>query len=121
MSRPKKNLVSQQAMSARLRHLILDCLHIPIEHCSVQLGYSNSSVLRKAIAGQCFIDVEKLELLSKIVDENGNVANIHWLITGQGTPTFKVDSKEKSENAILYAKLDTLPECKKKALITLLN
>lgn len=108
-------------MSHRLKHLVIDCLGISVEQCSSHMGYANSSVLRKAMTGSCFIDPEKLNALARIANLEGMSANIHWIITGDGTPMIKKHDPLTEDERLILKKLDTLSSAKKAALITLLN
>jgi hypothetical protein len=121
MARTKKNTQLLLEMSSRLRHLVTDCLDASIEQSSLEMGYANSSVLRKAMSGQCFIDPEKLNYLSNIMNTDGTSANLHWLITGIGQPLLKRYSTATENNNTLLSKLDTLSPDKKAALATLLD
>lgn len=121
MPRAKKNTQLQKEMSKRLKHLVTNCLGISIEQCSTQMGYANSSVLRKAMAGNCFIDPEKLNSLALIVNIEGMSANIHWIITGDGAPMLKKHATWTADDLLILSKLDALPSSKKAALITLIN
>lgn len=71
--------------------------------------------------GSCFIDPEKLNALAQITNLEGMSANIHWIITGDGTPMIRKNGSLRENEHLLLNKLDTLPPSKKAALITLLN
>jgi hypothetical protein len=104
-------------MSSRLHFLINECLDVSVEECSRILGYANSSPLRKAMSGLCFIDSEKLVTLSSIKNSEGLYANLHWLITGNGPKLLKCNECDEMEE--LLKKLRALPENKIKAIIQL--
>ncbi|MBR8843170.1 hypothetical protein [Pseudoalteromonas sp. JC3] len=106
-------------MSSRLRYLIHECLDVSVEECSKLLGYANSSPLRKAMSGDCFVDSEKLVRLSLIKNSEGSSVNLHWLITGSG-PTL-LSSYKPVEQGNMFMKLKTLPPDKVKAIIQLLD
>ena len=108
-------------MSHRLKQLVMDCLGISVEQCSSHMGYANSSPLRKAMAGNCFIAPEKLNALAHIVNREGMSANIHWIITGDGTPMIRKHGFLTEDYSLILKKLDTLPSAKKAALIALLD
>lgn len=117
LARTKKNRQLLEDMSSRLSYLVNECLDISIEDCSRLMGYANSSPLRKAMVGQCFIDSEKMVVLSTVKNSKNQSANLHWLMTGRGKPlltdNFELDN--------LLAKLNLLPEHKVKAIIQLLD
>ncbi|MEI8704702.1 hypothetical protein [Pseudoalteromonas sp. B62] len=119
MARTRKDPNISKEMSYRLRYLINECIDASVEECSSILGYANSSPLRKAMAGHCFVDTERLILLSSIKSAEGFYANLHWLLTGLGQPLLK-DSKVQGSNADLK-KLMSLPQNKLKAIIELLD
>lgn len=108
-------------MSSRLRHLVIDCLEVSIEECSIDMGYANSSVLRKAISGHCFVDPEKLSALSKIKNHDDSSPNIHWLITGEGQALIRRGLDGNVKHSDLYRKLEALSPDKRAALATLLG
>jgi len=120
MPRTLKNEKIRRSMCDRLKTLVEIHLKMSIKDISKLLGYSNTTVLRRAWKGEVFPDTEKLATLAKIKNIDGSLPNIHWLITGQGPPLLP---KQKGGN-MTYIKLNNaiaaLPVVKAKSLLSLL-
>lgn len=74
-----------------------------------------------SLSGGCFIDPEKLFALSKCFNRDGQMANIHWIITGKGEPLLKEDCEGAKDINALLKKVSSLPPEKKNALSKLLK
>lgn len=120
MPRLLKNKKIRQSMCIRLKELVEDHLKMSLRDVSEMLGYANTTVLRRVWKGEVFPDTEKLVSLAKLKNKDGSIPNIHWLITGQGSPLL-ADKQGKSET---YTKLNnvvsSLPVAKVESLLNLL-
>jgi hypothetical protein len=50
------------------------------------LGYANSATLARMRRGEAFLDPERLARLAAIAIFENTYANLHWVLTGQGSP-----------------------------------
>lgn len=75
-------------MCARLV-AIIDLSELSDSKISRHLGYSNQTTLAKARRGETFPDVERLSRLAGL-SVRGAQANLHWIITGRGSPFLPV-------------------------------
>jgi hypothetical protein len=53
---------------------------------SERLGYANPTTLSSVRRGVVFPDVERLAQLGRVILNSGISPNLHWIITGDGTP-----------------------------------
>lgn len=119
MSRPKKDIQLKREMCQRLQVLIKEYAACSLSECSSQLGYANSTVLRKALAGEVFLDTERLYKLANLKTKDGLSPNLHWLITGEGSPTLPRESTSIHMHATSL--LRAMPTNKLKSLVDFLE
>lgn len=121
MSRTRKNQKLQKAMCGRLIALAEKHLRTSIEDLSKELGYANSSSLRRVWKGEAFPDTERLVRLSQLETSDGATPNIHWLITGQGDPVWSPNRLNRTERKKIWTAIEQLPRSKVNALVNLLK
>lgn len=107
-------------MCRRLKSLAEDHLKMPMPDLARELGYANTTVLARAWKGETFPDTEKLAKLANIQAANGLMPNIHWLITGVGTPLLRTPQAKNNVRNQLSSLVDALPEEKATSLLCLL-
>lgn len=72
-------------MCARLSAM-LDSTRISDSEISRLLGYANPATLARMRRGEAFLDSERLATLGQLKIFAGACPNLHWVLTGQGTP-----------------------------------
>jgi len=117
MSRTRKDAALRKAMCARLKSLAEDYLNLRLNELSVQLGYVNSTVLRKVWNGVAFPDTERLAMLAKLKTPSGARPNIDWIITGRGSPILSVEAQDDE----LMQEISKLSKTKSKYLLKFLS
>lgn len=51
------------------------------------LGYANATTIQAIRRGEALPDITRIaEHIDKLTNKNGDVLNLHWLITGMGQP-----------------------------------
>lgn len=93
MSRSHRDKSSRQAFSDRLKKLIEGELKASVGEVASALGYQDPSTLRSAMAGRCGVDLNRLTLLASWSKKNGTPVNLHWLLTGDGSPLLQQRSE----------------------------
>ncbi len=73
-----------QQMCTRLTNA-LDTLNLSDRELAQVLGYANASTLSRVRRGEAFVDVERLERLSRFSAARGQHLDLNWIITGSGT------------------------------------
>lgn len=64
---------------------------------SRRLGYANQTTIQAVKRGSALPDFARIALYrDQLRDRRGGILNLHWLITGEGTPFIKVDSDVES-------------------------
>lgn len=96
MSRPSKNRSVMREMCARLSAL-LDSMRCSDAEISRLLGYANSATLARMRRGEAFLDSERLARLAAITICGNACANLHWILTGQGSPLLGVGGTKQLE------------------------
>lgn len=82
-----------KAMCARLS-AALDALIRSDAEVSRLLGYANSTTLARMRRGETFVDSERLATLGRVVFAKGVSINLHWILTGQGSPLIGSEADE---------------------------
>ena len=108
-------------MCNRLKTLVEDHLKISIKDAAILLGYSNTTVLRRAWKGEVFPDTEKLASLARVTNIDGSTPNIHWLISGEGAPLIPYAKEEHKTYIQLNNIVASLPIEKAKSLLNILT
>lgn len=85
MSRPAKNRPVMREMCARLSAL-LDSMRCSDAEISRLLGYANSATVARMRRGEAFLDPERLARLAAVAICENSCVNLHWVLTGQGSP-----------------------------------
>lgn len=78
---------------------VVDLLDKNEKRVSDLLGYANQTTLTKVRKGGTFVDAEKLHKLATIEIVDNVVANLHWIVAGQGLPFTNVVDSNKSDLA----------------------
>lgn len=121
MARSQKNAVLRMDMCSRLQALAEKHLKISMRDLSDKLGYSNTTVLRRAWKGEVFPDTERLAILATIKTKTDRIPNIHWLITGEGTPLIEPPKKISSRKSDLIRVVKSLSPTKADSLLNILD
>ena len=85
-------------MCGRFVRLMDDVLGLSTGEMANKLGYTTTATIAKVRRMETFPDMERLKQLATIKTEDGSWPNIHWLITGEGTPL--VLGKEKGARRV---------------------
>lgn len=85
MARRKRNqqLLREQCSRVTVLLSFLDRTETAISHA---LGHANASTLHRVRKGTAFLDSESLAKLGTIEVRGLAVPNLHWVLTGAGTP-----------------------------------
>jgi hypothetical protein len=86
MTQTRRDDKLKRVLGERLRELVDDHLAIGWEDLAVQLGYANSSTLRRVRDGDSFLSVEKMARLAAVTAGDGRRVSVDWLLTGLGDP-----------------------------------
>lgn len=121
MARSQKNAVLRMDMCSRLQALAEKHLKISMRDLSDKLGYSNTTVLRRAWKGEVFPDTERLAILATIKTKTDRTPNIHWLITGEGPPLIEPQKKISSRKSDLIRVVKSLSPTKADSLLNILD
>lgn len=120
MARSQKDEILRRAMCQRLQELAENHLKMPMKVLSDKLGYSNTTVLRRAWKGEVFPDTERLATLATLKTQSQLVPNIHWLITGEGQPLIDASPKRISSKKTLIKVVNSLTKSKADSLLNFL-
>lgn len=90
MTQTRRDDKLKRVLGERLRELVDDHLAIGWEDLAAQLGYANSSTLRRVRDGDSFLSVEKMARLAVVTAANGRRVSVDWLLTGIGDPLREV-------------------------------
>jgi hypothetical protein len=113
--RVKKNQKIQQQLCRRFVELLEAHLGLTDAQAARALGYKNPATLWKIRRAETFVDVERLVTLARI--GGGRTPNIHWLLTGEGTPLIATTGRETSQAIRLISQLN---RSQQRALIALI-
>ncbi len=85
MGRRKRNQKLLREQCSRITVLLsfIDKTETAISH---ELGHANSSTLSRIRDGTTFLDSESLAKLGALEIRGVAVPNLHWVLTGSGTP-----------------------------------
>ena len=97
MTQTRRDDKLKRVLGERLRELVDGHLAIGWEDLAVQLGYANSSTLRRVRDGESFLSVEKMARLAAVTARDGRRVSVDWLLTGLGDPLR--DSAPTAQNA----------------------
>lgn len=86
MTQTRRDDKLKRVLGERLRELVDDHLAVGWEDLAAQLGYANSSTLRRVRDGDSFLSVEKMARLAVVTAGNGRRVSVDWLLTGIGDP-----------------------------------
>ncbi len=89
-------------MCARLS-AVMDMLGSSDARISTQLGYTNQTTLSQMRRGATFPDVEKLASFGQLVIAGNATPNLHWVLTGVGSPFMPADLNANSAQPTLAA------------------
>lgn len=122
MKKNKNDQVYLKEFSERFTVLIDSQIIIKLNDLAKRLGYENQSTIGRVKKGKVPLSSEKLALLASIKTSNGETINLHWLITGHGTPILRSTPVHEDEPGLKYLAeiFNNLPERKLKALKTIL-
>lgn len=65
------------------------------------LGYKNATVLSRARHGHTSLSAEKLQALARLTLESGANVSLHWLLTGEGSPTTEARTRASQAEDVL--------------------
>ena len=85
MARTRGNANHRQAVATRL-DWVLDALGCPLHDVADALGYRDSSTLSAARRGRSVLEASRLAQLARWCEGHGRPLDLHWLLTGDGTP-----------------------------------
>jgi hypothetical protein len=102
VSRTKKDPVLLGQMCARLR-VVLDLTGLKDAELSQRLGYANATTLSGVRRGVVFPDAERLVALGGMVLMGGAYPNLHWILTGVGTPFLALRKRQGEDIATIEA------------------
>ena len=100
MPQTKKNQALQAEMCARLIELLDHYLQLTDAEAAKALGYSGPATLWKIRRGGAFIGAEKLAILATLGSRDSH-PNIHWLISGEGSPLLPSAQQTRSSTQFL--------------------
>ncbi len=86
MGRTKKDTAALEQMCDRLVELVERHLRMKWAEVAKKLGYAGATTVAKAKQHKAFPDVERLSSLAEIRTPSGARPNLHWLLTGEGSP-----------------------------------
>ncbi len=94
MARTKRDPKSRRDMCDRFVWLMETALRLRPGVLAKMLGYTNATTITKVKQREAFPDPERLRTLAGIKTKDGACPNLHWLITGDGTPLIGRGSRE---------------------------
>lgn len=113
----------RSALAARLTEAIDRHLGVSVRVLARRLGYANPTTIYAARRGTAFLDAERIARLATVETQGGEVIDLHWLITGQGTP-LRVPGRREGQKAMrrrLIALMLGVPESDMHCLLRLLE
>lgn len=103
-------------------------LGLSASELSRRLGYANPSTLRAIRNGLALPDFARLaEHKGALKDDQGRIMNLHWVITGEGSPLLGQEDQEKSADALnlrnndIVIKINKMNSKKQAALLKFLS
>lgn len=99
MTQTRRDGKLKRVLGERLRELVDGHLDTGWEDLAFQLGYANSSTLRRVRDGDTFLSVEKLTRLATIMTADGRRVSVDWLLTGLGAPLQKAVPSVRAKRA----------------------
>lgn len=90
MSRPqRKNKAVLQAIASRFVHAYEVGMGLTTAEVARRLQYANSTTIQAVRRGDVLPDIARIgENIAALANRRGDVLNLHWLITGNGSPFF---------------------------------
>ena len=85
MARTSGDPDHRQAVAKRL-DWVLEALGCPLQDVANGLGYRDSSTLSAARRGRSVLESSRLEQLARWCERRGHPLDLHWLLTGDGSP-----------------------------------
>lgn len=90
----RSNTQAVRQIGSRLINVLLGPFGLTMTEAALELGYANATTLHKVRRGLALPDPQRLAKFAREQSINRReTLNLHWVLTGQGTPLIERSSK----------------------------